>query len=60
MMFLHAMVYHAGSTAAAGKALQALLVRAPQDSALHAWAKGLSKPERAAGGDKLGPNGNPI
>ena len=44
----------AGSTAAAGKALQELLQRAgAADSALQAWAKALSKPERAGGGADL-------
>ena len=46
-------MHQAGSTAAAGKALQELLQRAgaagaPVDSAL-GWAKALSKPERAGG-----------
>eukprot|EP00438_Fugacium_kawagutii_P000847 Skav222058 [mRNA] locus=scaffold707:21243:30377:- [translate_table: standard] len=59
MMFLNALVHHAGSTAAAGKALQALLDRAGPmaESELHSWAKGLSKPERAAGGS--GPGEDP-
>ena len=44
-------MHQAGSTAAAGKALQELLQRAgaPADSALQGWAKALSKPERAGG-----------
>jgi len=55
MMFLNALVHYAGSTAAAGKALEDLLRRAADtaDDAcarLAAWATGLAKPERAAGG----------
>ena len=57
MMFLNALVHHAGSTAAAGRALEDLLRRgstAAADAAacegLAAWAKALAKPEHAAGG----------
>ena len=57
MMFLNALVHYAGSTAAAGKALEDLLRRAAETAEdagartrLAAWATGLAKPERAAGG----------
>lgn len=53
MIFLNALVHRTGSTAAAGKALQELLQQEGQtdaDSALHAWATVLVKPDRATGG----------
>ncbi len=54
MIFLNALVHRTGSTAAAGKALQELLQlqegRTDTDSALHAWATVLVKPDRATGG----------
>ena len=54
MIFLNALVHRTGSTAAAGKALQELLQRqegqTDADSALHAWATALVKPDRATGG----------
>lgn len=54
MIFLNALVHRTGSTAAAGKALQELLPRqegqTDADSALHAWATALVKPDRATGG----------
>ena len=55
LLFFHALVGHAGSLAAAGKALEILLQMSggSEGSPLWAWARALAKPEKGAGGQGL-------
>ena len=52
LLFFHSLVLHAGSMAAAGKALEVLLQTSGcgEGSVLRAWAAALAKPENAAAG----------